>query len=138
MFEIDENTKYSLRLIGRGSLILVSLALVFALIGYFLRDDRPGEPGLPQYTHAELRGAGSDTIVNKRIILNAKVDSLFMEDEQVKALLRSSEDEPFLSCRFNADISPDDFDQDKMLAIEGLYLGLQDGLLQMDNCRLLK
>lgn len=138
MFEFDENTKYSLRLIGRGSLILVSLALVFALIGYFLRDDKPGASEIPQYTYAELRGAGSDTIVNKRIILNAKVDSLFMEDEQVMAFLRSSEDEPLLRCRFNPDISTDDVDQNKVLAIEGLYLGIQGELLEMDNCRLLK
>lgn len=36
---MDENTRYSLRLIGRASIIVVSVALILAIIGYIKRDD---------------------------------------------------------------------------------------------------
>ena len=102
MFEIDENTRYSLRLIGRGSLILVSIALILALIGYFQRDNSAAKSE-NEFLFAEFVSAEEEIktqLLNQKIVITGVIDSLDVQAGRVLVVLREENPSKTMYCYF--------------------------------------
>ncbi len=139
MFEIDENTKYSLRLLGRGSLILVSLALILAIIGYVLRDsatEKAEHNDKNVFVASRLEMSQeyrSGNLFGKQITINGKVDSLSKKDEVTELYFFQTASRNMICCRIK-NIPQKYKVADSEIKIRGTLRESDGKIMLMDKC----
>ncbi|MCF8330899.1 MAG: OB-fold putative lipoprotein [Bacteroidales bacterium] len=140
MFEIDENTKYSLRLIGRGSVILVSIALMLALIGYFQRDKSPAinENEFLFVEFISVNKEAKTQLLDQRIIVSGVIDSIYIDSDQVTALLKDENSSKTLQCYFLDKSETEFLETDQKYNIEGIFSSFNDTGFKFRRCRLIE
>ena len=139
MFEIDENTKYSLRILGRGSLIVVSIALILALIGYFHRDksdnqnqEIPDELSAQQFIQV-AQSPKAERFKGQTINIKGAIDSVTYNNENKSAYI-SGESEHVLVFQLEEAPDSDKLSPGQKVIISGDYRDKTDGALQFENC----
>lgn len=146
MFEIDENTRYSLRILGRGSVILVSVALILAIIGYFKRDE--DERATADNTKStvfeaeKLYKAGdrlNGELMNKKITVKGVADSLYADQGKTVLLFAQENEKSVLKCYFRKSDFPFPGEPgQEALKIEGLSRGTLGSSILMERCKIQK
>lgn len=137
MFEIDENTKYSLRILGRGSVIVVSVALILAIIGYFHRDGQGNQKGkIPDVILAEqfiqiAKSPGEMDFKGRKINIQGTVDSVAYNAQKTTAFI-FSDTEKVLEFELNTD--SDNLQKKQKVIFSGEYKGKSNGTFQFDKC----
>ncbi|MGM0647492.1 MAG: hypothetical protein ACQESZ_03795 [Bacteroidota bacterium] len=136
MFEIDENTKYSLRLLGRGSLILVSLALILAIIGYYQSDSNNAGtiPEMAASDFVELEKKQLYALVKQRILITSDADSFNIQ--QTKVQIFPSESEVIIQGLLKEPVGPGEIEKKQKIVLSGTFVGFSDGIYSMKNCAL--
>lgn len=139
MFEIDENAKYSLRILGRGSLIVVSIALILALIGYFHRDksdnqnqEIPDELSAQQFIQV-AQSPKAERFKGQTINIKGAIDSVTYNNEIGFAYI-SGESEHVLVFQLEEVPDSDKLSPGQKVIISGDYRNKTEGALQFKNC----
>ena len=139
MFEIDENTRYSLRILGRVSVILVSVALVLAIIGYFHRDGNNNQDKkLPDIILAQqfiqiAESPQMKDLNDQRISIKGTVDSINRTMQNTTAYI-SAGSEKVLEFKLNEDV--DNLELGQQVIVSGKYKGKLNETFQFENCTL--
>ncbi|MFO8054589.1 MAG: hypothetical protein R6U19_05425 [Bacteroidales bacterium] len=142
MVETDENTRYSLRLLGRGSLLLVSVALVVAIIGYLKRDEPyiNEETSLKEvYTPEELfalQGNDSRQLMNRKITIAGVMDSINRENGRIMVFFKEDSTDGLLKCSFPEKKVEREMAPGGSYNVQGLFRGRMGNVLLLDNCSL--
>lgn len=143
MFEIDENTRYSLRLLGRGSLVMVSLALILAVIGYVLRDSGKQQPAQKMdkvFVASRLEMSQEyqpGNLSGKQVTIKGKPDSLSRNDEVTELYFFQNASRNMIFCRI-AEPSTLSIKAGKGLIVRGVLRGSRDNMIFLDDCKIIE
>jgi hypothetical protein len=145
MFEIDENTRYSLRILGRVSFILVSVALILAIIGYLKRDEddyRGENPQIAVFDAEKLYKSVdrlNGELMNSKITVQGVADSVYTDEKKTVLLFEQDNEKSILTCSFQkTGLSSSIEHGEKLVKIEGLSRGTLGSSIIMERCKIKK
>lgn len=143
MFEIDENTRFQLRLLGKGSMILVSIALILALIGYFVRNDRNAADSGHTSRQTDFEASKlyqskdklNGELMNRKIKVKGTADSISGHENKTVIWFEQKDNESILKCTFSKEnLSLSGAITRRSLTVEGFSRGTLGHVILMDKC----
>ena len=141
---MDENTRYSLRLLGRGSVVVVSVALILAIIGYIKRDDHllPGTVASQYaFTAQDFLLMDEDmrrTYENQRITIHGVTEKTYAEGRSYVLIMRHKTADGKIMFKQWKETVPHAVKPGDTLIVKGTYRGGKAKKWVVDRCEIVE